>query len=151
MIIGERNINQLTNLISDSSVIAFDDHPLSLAIIDHLEQQNKKISVITFSTDVISHTVKYTNHNIIFSNARVERSQHRLVGDEVGTTFQHYLIDYYFCSVPYLYKDALYQSDSDIAALQQQLLRQSRHTVLVNLPNLISSIDNYSYIMNLNN
>ncbi len=79
MIIGERNMNQLTNLISDSSVIAFDDHPLSLAIIDHLEQQNKKISVITFSTDVISHTVKYTNHNIIFSNARVERPQHRLV------------------------------------------------------------------------
>ncbi|CAM3059823.1 hypothetical protein [Staphylococcus argensis] len=150
MIIGERNIDQLTKMISNSSVIAFDDHPLSIAIIDHLEQQNKKISVITFSTDIISHTVKYTNHNIIFSNARVERAKHSLVGFEVSDTFQHYLIDYYFCNVPYLYKDALYQSDSDIASLQQQLIKQSRETVLVNFPNLISLIDNYSYITKLN-
>ncbi|RIO88412.1 hypothetical protein BUZ06_07820, partial [Staphylococcus gallinarum] len=64
-------LNELVERINQNEIIAFDNHPVSFKIIDQLYFSNKKISVITYSTDIIKYVSKYTDFNIILPNGTV--------------------------------------------------------------------------------
>lgn len=120
--------------INNDDVIAFDHHPIAYNVIDTLVKNNIKISVITFSTDIIQYVSKYTNFNIIIPTATVCSTFHVLVGASVQDTFKQYNIKQYFIAAPYYAKNQLFQTFHAVAPIQQTLMQNAQHIYVMNFP-----------------
>lgn len=122
--------------IQNDDVIAFDHHPIAYNVIDTLVRNNIKISVITFSTDIIQYVSKYTNFNIIIPSATVCSTFHVLVGESVQDTFKKYNIKQYFISAPYYVENQLFQTFHAVAPIQQTLIKNAQRIYVMNQPDL---------------
>lgn len=141
-------LEQIMQQIKKGEIIAFDNHPTAYKIIDYLYNTGTKISVISYSTDIIKYVAKYTDFNIILPNGVVNGTYHIIVGPDVVQTFSKYQIRYYFAAVPYMIEDALYQSIPEVAELQLTLYNNANDTLVVNRPEFLSteSLRGYMFI-----
>lgn len=146
--IMKKYINYTIENINNNEVIAFDNHPVSYKIIDELYEAHTKISIISFSTDIIKYVAKYTNFNIIMPNGKVNNALHIITGPDVIQTFEKYHIRYYFATAPYMVDNALYQTLPEIAEIQLAISNSTQELLLVNRPDTLKQQDrqDYSYI-----
>lgn len=144
----KKYINYIIENINNEDVIAFDNHPVNYQILDELYDANLKISVITFSTDIIKYVARYTDFNIIMPNGKVDNALHIITGSEVIQTFARYRIRYYFATAPYMIDKALYQTLPEIAKIQLALYHSSEALFIVNRPSILNQQNrqDYSYI-----
>ncbi|RIP33468.1 hypothetical protein BUZ14_10175 [Staphylococcus gallinarum] len=139
-------LEELVECINKNDIIAFDNHPVSFKIIDQLYSLNKKISVISYSTDIIKYVSKYTNFNIILPNGTVNSAFHIISGAEVIDSYSKYKINYFFLRVPYVYKENLYQDIPEIAEIQRVLKRNSERSFIINRPQFLENTPGHRYI-----
>lgn len=139
-------LNELVERINQNEIIAFDNHPVSFKIIDQLYFSNKKISVITYSTDIIKYVSKYTDFNIILPNGTVNSAFHIITGTDVIDSYSKYKINYYFLRVPYIYEEDLYQDITEIAELQRVLKQNSEYSFVINRPQFLDHTPGHRYI-----
>src|SRR5699024_8520489 len=134
--------------INNNEVIAFDNHPVSYKIIDELYEAHTKISIISFSTEIIKYVAKYTNFNIIMPNGEVNNDLHIITGTDVIQTFEKYYIHYYFANSTYLVDTALYQTFIEITYIKLEISNTNQELLLVNRPDTLKQQDrqDYSYI-----
>jgi len=81
---------EIINTIQWDDIIAFDNHPFAYRVIDDLYKKNIKISVISYSTDIIRYISIYTDFNIIIPNGIVDSANHHIIGEDVKQTFSKY-------------------------------------------------------------
>lgn len=136
---------QIINSIHWDDTIAFDDHPFAYRVIDDLYKQKIKISVISYSTDIIRYVSKYTDFNIIIPNRVVDRANHNIIGHDVIQSFSKYQIRYYFATATHMTEDKLYQDNLTIADMQHTLNECAEQILLMNRPEIISSNLRHDY------
>lgn len=139
-------LNELIECINKNEIIAFDNHPVSFKIIDQLFKAGKKITVISYSTDIIKYVSKYTDFNIILPNGAVNSAFHVISGPEVIESFSKYHINYFCIRVPYIYKDDFYQDIPEIADMQKTLNQNSEHQLIINRPTFLENLPGNQYI-----
>lgn len=127
-------------------IIAFDNHPFAYKMIDELYKANIKISVISYSTDIIRYVSKYTDFNIIIPNGMVDSASHVILGKGVLETFSKYQIRFYFVSAPFMNEDKLYQTVPAIAEIQNTIKNCTHSVLLMNRPDPIIGDSNEQYI-----
>lgn len=144
----KKYINYIIENVNNEDVIAFDNHPVTYHIIDELYEAKFKISVISFSTDIIKYVARYTDFNIIMPNGKVDNALHIIIGTDVIQTFERYRIRYYFATAPYMTDKALYQTLPEIAEIQLALYNRSEELLIVNRPAILKQHhrQDYSYI-----
>ncbi|PHK49185.1 hypothetical protein BTJ66_09815 [Staphylococcus edaphicus] len=137
----KKYFEQVTKSIQWDDIIAFDNHPFAYKIIDELYKSNTKVSVISYSTDIIRYVSKSTDFNIIIPNALVDSASHMLLGNGVVETFSKYQIRFYFVSAPFMNKDTLYQTAPAVAEIQNTLKDCAHNVLLMNRPDPIIEDD----------
>ncbi|MFH4908878.1 sugar phosphate isomerase family [Staphylococcus cohnii] len=144
----KKYINYIIENVNNEDVIAFDNHAVTYHIIDELYEAKFKISVISFSTDIIKYVARYTDFNIIMPNGKVDNALHIIIGTDVIQTFERYRIRYYFATAPYMTDKALYQTLPEIAEIQLALYNRSEELLIVNRPAILKQHhrQDYSYI-----
>src|SRR5699024_12086574 len=125
-------LEQITEKINENEIIAFDNHPTAYNIIDRLYSAGIKISVVSYSTDIIKYVAKNTDFNIILSNGVVKNEYHIIVGQGIVETFSKYRIDRYFATVPYMVKQSLYQTIPEVAEIQIALKQRTTQFLIIN-------------------
>ncbi|SCT08714.1 hypothetical protein [Staphylococcus caeli] len=129
---------EIINTIQWDDIIAFDNHPFAYRVIDDLYKKNIKISVISYSTDIIRYVSKYTDFNIIIPNGIVNSANHHIIGEDVKQTFAKYQIRYYFVTATHMNEEKLYQDNMTIAHIQSALNERAEQILLMNRPEIIS-------------
>lgn len=132
-------LEQITEKINENEIIAFDNHPAAYKIIDQLFYSGIKISVISYSTDIIKYVAKYTNFNIILSNGVVSSEYHIIVGTDVTQTFSKYRISRYFAAMPYMADNSLYQTIPEVAEIQIALKQSADQFLVINRPEFLNT------------
>lgn len=132
-------LEQITEKINENEIIAFDNHPAAYKIIDQLFYNGIKISVISYSTDIIKYVAKYTNFNIILSNGVVSSEYHIIVGTDVAQTFSKYRINRYFAAMPYMADNSLYQTIPEVAEIQIALKQSADQFLVINRPEFLNT------------
>lgn len=131
--------------IADNDIIAFDNHPVSYRVIDTLNKNNIKISVVSYSTDIIHYAAKNTNFNIIIPTCQVNSTFHVVTGETVCDTFKKYQIKQYYISAPCQMSKALFQTYEEVAQIQRTLFNSADSIYLVNYPEIITTFDEEQY------
>ncbi|MDG0842315.1 hypothetical protein M4L39_02605 [Staphylococcus equorum] len=132
-------LEQIIEEINENEIIAFDNHPTAYKIIDQLFYKGIKISVISYSTDIIKYVAKHTNFNIILSNGVVSSEYHIIVGADVAQTFSKYRISRYFATMPYMADSSLYQTIPEVAEIQIVLKQSADQFLLINRPEFLNT------------
>lgn len=128
------------NKIQPGSIIALDNHPVSYYILDLLNSKNVKVSIVTYSTDIMKYLCENTAFDIIFTTGQINSSLHTITGGTVVDKIKQLKIDYYFCEACYIdHKSYLYQIHEDIAELQKALVNQAEASYLINYPDICNS------------
>lgn len=140
-------LEHITRTIKHEDIIAFDNHPFAYKILDELSNYDIKISVISYSTDIIKYVSRYTTFNIIVPNGVVDSAFHIIVGSDVVQTFSKYRIRYYFITVPYIFDNNLYQTIPAIADIQRTLNTNANDIFLLNRPDILDSHSNHDYTL----
>ncbi|MGJ5712050.1 hypothetical protein ACSBRB_02420 [Staphylococcus auricularis] len=120
--------------ISENDVIVFDNHPTAYKLIDTLKERNIKVSVFSYSTDIIKYVSKYTPFNIILADARVNHEQHQLEGMSMRPALEQFKIHTYFFIADYIAGDELYRNHFETAQIQSYLFQSASNHVLLNYP-----------------
>ncbi len=136
---------QIINTIHWDDTIAFDNHPFAYRVIDDLYKLKIKISVISYSTDIIRYVSKNTDFNIIIPNGVVDSANHNIIGPDVTQTFAKYQIQYYFATASHMTEDKLFQDNQTIADMQLTLNERAEQILLMNRPEIISSELQHNY------
>ncbi|MDN5637394.1 MAG: hypothetical protein L0G48_04525 [Staphylococcus equorum] len=132
-------LEQITEKINENEIIAFDNHSAAYKIIDQLFYNGIKISVISYSTDIIKYVAKYTNFNIILSNGVVSSEYHIIIGTDVAQTFSKYRISRYFAAMPYMADNSLYQTIPEVAEIQIALKQSADQFLVINRPEFLNT------------
>ncbi|MCE4993578.1 hypothetical protein ACT9T1_07660 [Staphylococcus xylosus] len=140
-------LEHITRTIKHEDIIAFDNHPFAYKILDELSNYDIKISVISYSTDIIKYVSRYTNFNIIVPNGVVDSAFHIIVGSDVVQTFSKYRIRYYFITVPYIQDNDLYQTIPAIADIQKMLNNNANDIFLLNRPDVLDNHSSHDYTL----
>lgn len=144
---NKTDLSDFYNNIPPNAVIALDNHPISYYVLDCLAEQERHVSVVTFSTDIMQYVCQNTFSNIIFAPGKVDSSLHIITGDTMVESFKTLQIDVYLCAASYIDEQgSLYQVHSQIGALQKTLIQQARHSFVVNYPDFIESNQRYIHI-----
>lgn len=136
----------IIDIIQWDDIIAFDNHPFAYKLIDELYKSNTKITVISYSTDIMRYVAKYTDFNIIIPNGLVDSASHVIIGESVLETFSKYQIRFYFVSAPFMNENTLYQTVPAIAKIQNTIKNCTQCVLLMNRPDLINTDPTDSYI-----
>lgn len=140
-------LEHITRTIKHEDIIAFDNHPFAYKILDELSNYDIKISVISYSTDIIKYVSRYTTFNIIVPNGVVDSAFHIIVGSDVVQTFSKYRIRYYFITVPYIFDNNLYQTIPAIADIQRTLNTNANDIFLLNRPDILDNHSKHDYTL----
>lgn len=142
---SDKVLQDKISTIVDNDIIAFDNHPLSYKIIDTLNNNNTKVSVVSYSTDIIHYVCRNTEFNIIIPTGQVNSTFHVVIGETVCDTFKKYQIKQYFLSAPYQLKRELFQTYEEVAEIQKTLFKRADSVYLMNYPEIISSLEDEQY------
>ena len=139
--------NKLIKEINKGDIIALDNDPMAYYIIDTLKNENKKVSIISISTDVIQYVAKYTNFNLILPNGKVNHAFHVLTGINETNTYKKYQIQFYFAVIPYIDGNDLLHTMPEVATIQRALINQTTEFVVINNPEKVNVSSSNEYHM----
>ena len=115
--------------LKDYKIIAFDYSYYSFYILKEIDQQHPHISIMSFSTDLISWACRETNLDIIIPCGRIDSHSRLVTGQDALNYFLKYEIDLYIITSM---NEGRVNSSLQEHLQHQALKANARRTVVVN-------------------